>query len=483
MPQTQSQNTLSRPPIVVVMGHVDHGKTSLLDFIRRTNIIAKEAGGITQSIGAYEIEHNGKKITFIDTPGHEAFSKMRARGAKIADLAILVVAADDGVKPQTKESIEIINETKTPFVVAVNKIDKPNADIEKTKSDLMSNGVLLEGFGGNVSWQAISAKMGQGINELLDLILLAAEMENLTYSPDENASGFIIEAKADSRRGIVVSTIVKNGILKIGNRISTANACGKIKTLENFLGEKIETLSPSSPAMILGFETLPQIGEEFISGDIDLMEIETEAPKKAAGLTAPNNGKLFLNLILKADVSGSLETLSEIIKNIQSESVGVNIFDASIGEITDGDIKNAVSTKAVIVGFRTKTNKIAENLAKAQNIKIISSEIIYKLVEAVQEEMKLLEKPLPLGEFEVVKIFSQKGKEQLIGGKVISGVIKKNARLKILRNENEIGSSKAASIRKFKQEVNQVIVNEECGIIIESDIIVSAGDKLILPAI
>ena len=224
MSETQNKNLSAnwrtRSPIVVVMGHVDHGKTSLLDFIRKTNIIAKEAGGITQSIGAYEIKHpsagsgQAKKITFIDTPGHEAFSKMRGRGAKVADLAILVVAAEDGVKPQTKESIEIIKETKTPFVVAINKIDKPNADIEKTKNDLMVNGVLLEGYGGNISWQAISAKTGQGINELLDLILLAAEMENLAYNPDENASGIIIEAKADSRSGIIVSAIVKNGVLK-----------------------------------------------------------------------------------------------------------------------------------------------------------------------------------------------------------------------------------------------------------------------------
>ncbi len=487
------ENLLSRPPIVVVMGHVDHGKTSLLDFIRRTNIIAKEAGGITQSIGAYEIEHPSagsgqvKKITFIDTPGHEAFSKMRARGAKVADLAILVVAADDGVKPQTKESIEIIKEAKTPFIVAINKIDKPNADIERTKNDLMANGVLLEGYGGNISWQAISAKNGQGVNELLDLILLAAEMENLTYNPDENGSGVIIEAKADSRRGIVVSTIVRNGTLKTGDRISSASACGKIKTLEDFLGRKIDILSPSSPAIILGFETLPQIGEEFISGDIDLIEFRAGAPEKpSTQFTASNKDNLpELNLIIKADVSGSLETLSEIIKSIVSEKVKVNVLDKSIGEITDGDVKNSVSTKSIIIGFRVKINKIAENLAKSQNVKIISSEIIYKLLESIQDEMRLLEKPLPQGELEVLKIFSTKslpagrqGNKQLIGGRVVSGIIKKNARLKIMRENNEIGSGKIMSIKKFKQEVNQVLLNEECGIALESDAKINEGDKL-----
>ena len=480
MSENQNKNLLLRSPIVVIMGHVDHGKTSLLDFIRRTNITAKEAGGITQSIGAYEIEHNSKKITFIDTPGHEAFSKMRGRGAKVADLAILVVAADDGVKPQTKESIDIINETKTPFIVAINKIDKPNADIEKTKNDLMANGVLLEGYGGNVSWQAISAKTGQGVNELLDLILLAAEMENLTYNPEENASGVIIEAKADSRSGIIVSAIVKNGVLKTGDKIATPSACGKIKNLENFLGKKVADLSPSSPAMILGFETLPQIGEEFVSGNIELAEIKMGTTGKIpTQFVSEKEGLMTLNLILKADVSGSLETLSEIIKTLGSETVKINIINESIGEITDGDIKSAVSSNAIIAGFRVKTNKIAENLAKAQNAKIILSEIIYELVEKIQDEVKLLEKPLPQGELEVLKIFNQKGKKQLVGGKVIAGKIKNNSRLKILRDNNEIGSGKIASLKKVKQEVNEVLLNEECGLIFESDIAVNAGDRLI----
>lgn len=482
---SENKSLTPRPPIVVVMGHVDHGKTTLLDFIRRTNITAKEAGGITQSIGAYEIKHNNKKITFIDTPGHEAFSKMRMRGANVADLAILVVAADDGVKPQTKESIEIIKETKTPFIAAINKIDKPNADIERTKNDLMSNGVLIEGYGGNISWQAISAKTGQGVNELLDLILLTAEMENLTYNTDENGNGVIIEAKSDSRRGIVVSAIVKNGTIKIGDRISTASACGKIKTLENFLGEKSEILYPSSPTMILGFESLPQIGEEFISGNIDLTASQSKMPveilkkEKPIQIVADKNGAILLNLILKADVSGSLEILLEIVKNLPNDKIKINISDASIGDITDGDIKNAVSTKSMVIGFRTKINKIAENLAKAQSVKIISSGIIYELVESIEKEMKLLEKPLPQGEFKIVKLFSQKGKEQLVGGQVIWGTIKKNTRVKIKREENEIGNAKIISVKKFKQEVNQISSGEECGIMIESNVLLAENDQLI----
>ncbi|MBI4993652.1 translation initiation factor IF-2 [Candidatus Wolfebacteria bacterium] len=481
------ENLTPRSPIVVIMGHVDHGKTTLLDYIRKTNIVAKEAGGITQSIGAYEIKHNEKKITFIDTPGHEAFSKMRARGANVADLAILVVAADDGIKPQTKESIEILNSSKTPFIVAINKIDKPGADIEKAKNDLMANNVFLEGYGSNISWQAISAKNGQGVNELLDLILLAAEMENLTYEPKANASGVIIEAKADSRRGIVVSAIVKNGILKTGSRIATKSACGKIKILEDFLGKKTDELSPSGPAMILGFETLPQIGEEFIAGNIDLAEIQIpqiEKIKSQPIIEAENFRKL--NLILKSDVSGSLEILSEIAKNISFEDIKTRIISESIGEITDGDVKNADSSKSIIIAFKTKQNKIAESAAKISNIKIISSEIIYELVEAIKDEIKLLAKPVPQGIFETIKIFSSKslpagrqGEEQLIGGRVVSGVFKNNQRLKILRAEKEIGNGKITNIKKHKQDANQVSSGEECGFMFESEIKINEGDKLI----
>lgn len=476
----KTQSLLSRPPIVVIMGHVDHGKTSLLDYVRKTGIAAKEAGGITQSIGAYEIIHNEKKVSFIDTPGHEAFSKMRARGAKVADLAILVVAADDGVKPQTKESIETLNAAKTPFIIAINKIDKPSADIEKTKQDLTANGILLEGFGGNISWQAISAKTGQGVNELLDLILLSAEMENLTYDSNAPASGVIIETKIDSNRGIVANVIIENGVLKTGEKIATTSAIGKIKNLTNFLGKTVSELSPSSPAIILGFETLPQIGEKFFTGS----QIDANLPPIAQisnSVIKPihENSRIILNLVIKADTSGSLETLSEIIKNLKHESVKINILNESIGEITDGDIKTAIAGKALIIGFGTKVNKIAENLAKIQEIKIIVSNIIYELIEAVENEVKLLEKPKPLGEFEVIKIFSQKNKEQLVGGRALSGVIKNNSRFEIIKNDKKTGFGKVVSLKQHKREISQISENEECGLFIESDTIISEGDHLI----
>ncbi len=482
MPENKEKNTEIRPPIVVIMGHVDHGKTSLLDYIRKTNIANKEAGGITQSIGAYEIEHNKKRITFIDTPGHEVFSKMRARGAKVADLAILVVAADNGVKPQTKESIKTLNAANTPFIVAINKIDKPGTDIEKTKQDLTANGVLLEGFGGNVPWQAISAKTGQGVDELLDLILLSAEMENLIYNPSEKVCGVIIETETNPRKGNIAAAIVKNGTLKTGDYIATRSARGKIKLLENFSGEKVKFLSPSAPAIILGFETLPQIGEEFIAGK-DIPQISANQPliSKIKNETAENhkNAKNTFNLVIKADASGPLETLSEIIKNLKSESVKINILNESIGEITDGDIKTAVAGKAIIIGFGVKINKIAANLAKIQEIKIIVSNIIYELIEAVENEIKLLEKPKPFGELEILKIFSRKNKEQLVGGRAVDGIIKNNSHFKILRQNEEIGTGKVIGLRQHKQEINQAAAGQECGLFIESNTLIAEGDQLI----
>ncbi|MEK7149561.1 MAG: translation initiation factor IF-2 [Patescibacteria group bacterium] len=484
MAQNQGKNLITRPPIVVVMGHVDHGKTTLLDNIKKTNLAAKEAGGITQSIGAYEIKHEGKKITFIDTPGHEAFSKMRARGAKIADLAILVVAADDSVQPQTKESINILNETKTPFIVAINKIDKPNADIEKTKNDLMQNNVFLEGAGGNVSWHKISAKSGEGINELLDLILLAAELENLTYDPDVSAKGIIIEAKLDSRRGITASAIIENGILKVGNHIATKTACGKIKSLGNFIGEPVSQLEPSAPALILGFETLPEIGEEFMTGEIALSKTETkkEITIRPKAEIKTKETRPQLNLIIKADVSGSLEALSGIVKNLNQEKIKINVLEEQVGEITDGDVKSAGDNNSIIIGFNVKTTKAAENLARAREIKIVTSKIIYEIIQMIEKEMEAIEKPAPLAEIEILSIFSQKDKKQLVGGKVASGTLKKNISVKILRQNEEIGSGKITSLKSFKQEVNQILSPNEGGIMIESVTIIIVGDRLIVEA-
>lgn len=482
MPNSKDK-LLPRPPIVVVMGHVDHGKTTLLDYIKKTQIASREAGGITQAIGAYEIEHAGKKMTFIDTPGHEAFSNMRTRGAKVADLAILVVAADDGVQPQTKESIETLMSTNTPFVVAINKIDKANADVERSKASLMQHGVYLEGAGGNISWQQISAKNGTGVGELLDLLSLAAEMEGFTYDPNANAEGIIIEAKLDKQRGIIATGIVKNGTLKSGKNIMTKSASGKIKLLEDFLGKRAAKLEPSSPVVIMGFETLPKVGEEFTSGDIEL-----EVREKTAGaITVPptmqkslmkETGNPELRLILKADVSGSLEAFSSIVKSINQKKVNIRIMGESVGEISDSDVKAAESGDAIIIGFNAKVSKSAEQMAQIKKIRIITGNIIYKLVETIEEEIKAIEEPAPLGIAEIMATYSQKGKKQVIGGKIANGVIKNNSILTVTREGEVLGTGKLTNLQSSKRDVTQVEFPMEFGMVFETTVDIKVGDLL-----
>jgi len=472
-----------RSPVVAVLGHVDHGKTSLLDYIRKTNVVSKEAGGITQSIGAYEIEHNGKKITFIDTPGHEAFMKMRARGAQAADLAILVVAADEGVKPQTEESIKILNETKTPFIVAITKIDKPNANIEKTKQDLMSKGILLEGYGGQISWQTVSSKTGEGINDLLDLILIVGELEELKYNPQAIGFGVILEAHHDSKRGITVTVIIKDGKVKRGDPISTPSAFGKIKILEDFMGGPVNELFPSSPARIVGFEKLPLVGEEFVCKEKEDKEIEDK--EKSLSLkdkieTENLSDEKSLRLILKAKDFGSLEALSQIIQNIKT-NIPIKIISESIGNVFDSDIKLAIPTKALIVAFNSKIEKSAEILARANEIQIISSDIIYELIKIIEEKIKEIENPPDLGVLEILAVFNQKNlQKQIVGGKVISGVFKNKSKFKIKRGEEIIGDGFVLNLQSNKKDTNGVFEGNEAGLMVNSQIEIKVGDKLII---
>ncbi|MGB9609094.1 MAG: translation initiation factor IF-2, partial [Minisyncoccia bacterium] len=460
MSQIQKNNLIERPPIVAVLGHVDHGKTSLLDYIRKTNVVSREAGGITQSIGAYEITHNNKKITFIDTPGHEAFIQMRSRGAQVADLAILVVAADDGVKPQTEESIKILNETNTQFIVAITKIDKPNANLEKTKNDLMAAGVLLEGYGGKISWQAVSSKTGEGINELLDLILLTAELEELKYNPNEIGSGVILETHHDSKRGITVTVIIKNGKVKRGDPISTPTSFGKIKILEDFQGKAVNELFPSSPARIIGFENLPKIGEEFVCQIQNIVKNEDkDKNKENQNLNDFKNSQKSLNLILKARDFGSLEALSQIIKNLQT-NIPIKIVNESIGDIFDGDAKLAEATNSKIVAFNSKIQKSAENLIRSKNIEVISSEIIYELIQAIEAKIKEIENPPAVGILEVLAVFNNKNLDkQIIGGKVIFKIFKNKSKFEIERNNEIIGTGFVINLQSNKKDVNEVLEN------------------------
>ncbi|MCL5017239.1 MAG: translation initiation factor IF-2 [Patescibacteria group bacterium] len=482
---SENNSKQKRPPIVVVVGHVDHGKTTLLDYIRKSNVAAKEAGGITQSVGAYEIEHNKQRITFIDTPGHEAFSKMRVRGAALADIAILVVAADEGVKPQTKESIKVLQETKTPFVVAITKIDKSAADINKVKSDLAANNVLLEGFGGNVSFQGVSGKTGQGVDDILDLILLAAEMEELTYDPNANARGIVLESRKDKQRGFTTSVILKDGKLRTGDIIATKTSKGKIKILENFLGKKVDSLDPSSPAVIIGFETLPKTGEEFIAGKLSEEEIKKITVKntcpEARSQFCKLEGDCVVRVILKADVSGSLEALSELVKKIpMKDKYALEIVGEGVGEIGDNDIKNAIAMKAIILGFRVRSNKAAENMAKDNKIEIITSEIIYELVEAIQSYFTCLSSGDISGDLEVLAVFGKKSGKQIVGGRVVSGEIKNNVALDIQYKGEKIGTGKIINLQEAKRDVMSVSAGKECGLLITSEVEIKPDHHLIL---
>ena len=477
--KNQEKNLHSRPPVVAVVGHVDHGKTTLLDYIRKTNVAGKEAGGITQSVGAYEVEHSGKKITFIDTPGHEAFSLMRTRGAAAADLAILVVAADEGVKPQTSEAIGFLKKTETPFIVALTKIDSPNANIDKVKNELQSAEVLLEGYGGNVSWHGVSGITGEGISELLDLIVLAGEVAGLTFDPEAEARGFVIESRKESRRGIIAHLVLKDGVLKTGGSITTPSASGKIKILEDFLGRRVKELRPSAPALVVGFEKIPRAGEEFTTGGAGqpppvggLGGPQAETKPIAIAKQAASTEEPRIRVILKADTSGSLEAMEALLKDL------VDIGEASVGEIGDGDVQFAKSTKSVIVGFKVEAGKSAVRLADAQQVSIITSDIIYKLVDAVSDMLKAGEKEKIKASLEVLAVFSAARSKKTVGGKVLEGVLKVGNVIKVERSMEVIGKGKIANLQHNKERVKEVSEGSECGLVVEIGSSIEVGDIL-----
>ncbi|MEY4731224.1 MAG: translation initiation factor translation initiation factor [Candidatus Parcubacteria bacterium] len=485
-----------RPPIVVVVGHVDHGKTSLLDYIRKTNVVAREAGGITQAVGAYEIDVKAPtpaqagsgsrpqasgKITFIDTPGHEAFTQMRCRGCDVADLAILVVAADEGVKPQTQESIKILNDAKTPFIVAITKVDKSGADLDKVKNDLTAAGVLLEGYGGHVSYESISSKSGAGIPELLDLVLLAAELENLTYDPSLPAEGFVLESRMDRRRGNEASVIVKNGTLRFGDEIATPSARGKVKILENFLGESAKTLEPSSPAVIVGFESLPQVGERFAAGAgaASVATTNGNGTKQQAQTERPENS---LNIILKAKDGGSLEALSQIIRSMTLAGRPPHIVAETVGDVVDNDVKLAISTKAVIASFAGRVDKAAKTLAEANAVTILSADVIYHLVKAMEDYAAAGHVDAE-GILDVLAVFNEaRLNKQVIGGKVIEGVLKIRAAFEMERAGVVVGRGRVVNLQAQKEDVSQVSVGSECGLLVNASVTVQKGDKLVVKA-
>lgn len=472
--------------MVVVLGHVDHGKTSILDFIRKTKVAEKESGGITQHVGAYEIEHQAKKITFIDTPGHEAFSQIRSRGAKVADIAILVVAGDEGVKPQTKEAILHIKKAGIPLILALNKMDKPGADSKKVARELVKEDILVEGMGGKIPTVEVSAKTGQGISDLLEMILLLAEMENLKTDISKPAQGVIIECCLTSQRGNMVTLLLREGKLNSGQIIGTASAFGRIKTLENFQGEQISEASPSQPVLVLGFENAPKVGEEFkIFSSVEEAKANVKTKEKGGPeVINVQEGQKVLNLVLKADVSGSLEAIEEVLKNLPQDRVILRILKGEAGEINETDVKLARQAKAKILGFRVKVNPVAESLADREKIRIMKFDVIYDLVEGVRKYMEKLFEPetvrTDLGKIKTLVIFLTEKNRQIVGGKVIEGQVKKGALIEVVRDGEIKGKGRMISLQRNKKDIESAPKGEEVGILYEGSEKIEKDDLLII---
>jgi len=481
-----------RPPVIVVMGHVDHGKTSLLDAIRKTNIIKGEAGGITQHIGAYQVTRNNQLITFIDTPGHEAFTAMRSRGARIADIAILVVAADDGVKPQTIESAKIIQSAKIPFIVAINKIDKEGADINKAKQELSTKlNITPEDWGGKTICTPISAKIGTGITELLDMVLLAAEIEskNMKADPSASAIGTIIESHVDKGEGPVATILIQNGTLKIGDLLCVNDQnYGKARALKDYNGQDIKEASLSTPAKIIGLKAAPRVGDILQVGvgkKVNLKKIKTMDDKTIIVQKEEDNDDKIqkINIILKTDVLGSGEAIEESLEKINLEKIKVKIIHKGLGNITEGDIEKAEGAKAMILGFHIKISPQVEELARTKNIKIHTYNIIYDLIDDIKTKINELIKPeferADIGRLKVLSIFRQEKTNQIIGGKVIDGQAESNSLIEVMRGKALISEGKMINLQIGTENVDIVEQDQECGLRYEGKPVIEVGDVLV----
>jgi translation initiation factor IF-2 len=482
-----------RPPVIVVMGHVDHGKTKLLDTIRTAHVIDGEAGGITQHIGAYQAKHKDRLITFIDTPGHEAFTAMRGRGAKIADVAILVVAADDGVKPQTVEAYRIIEAAQIPFVVAMNKIDKPEANVEKTKQELSTQlNILSEDWGGKIVCVPISAKNGTGIEELLDMVLLTAETEadSMKANPNASAVGTVIESHVDKGSGPVATILVQNGTLHLGDQLCLNSiSIGKVRSIKDYRGENITSAAPSTPVQIVGLKNMPQVGDVIEVGEGEKVKFrkagtyQTTSASDQSGTTSESDDTTKkINLIIKSDVLGSAEAIEESLEKINTSEVKIKILHKGLGNITDGDIKRAEAAGSTILGFNVKLLPPIEEMAREKNIEIKLYSIIYDLINDIKDKIQVLTGPkfkrVDLGELKVLAIFRSDKKSQIIGGKVISGQLENNALIEVVRQQEIITKGKVNRLQSGKQDTNAVANGQECGAQFEGEPLIQVNDIL-----
>ena len=475
---TQSE----RPPVVAILGHVDHGKTSLLDFIRKSNVAEKEAGGITQHIGAYQIDYKGKKMTFIDTPGHEAFSKMRARGGQVSDIVVLVVAADDGLMPQTKESIAHIKAADVPYLVAINKIDLPGVNVEKVKNQLLQENVQVEGYGGDIVVVPVSAKTGQGIDDLLEMIDLLAGISELKQTKNLPFTGVVIDSKLDKFRGAVSTVIVKEGIIKTGDLIYSVNSSGKVKSLVDYQGKKIKEAGPSTPVEILGFSKPQKVGDVLTStaNYDEPKEAKREKLSLRDRIVKPKGDEI--RLIIKADVSGSLEAIISSVESLKNEDHKIKIYLSDTGGINEGDILLASATGSLVIGFNSPITQAVARLANEEKVPVRNFKIIYELLDELKEGLESLKEAAKeeeiVGEAQILATFKASGKK-VAGCKVTSGKINKENMLVIKRDNKEKGRSKISSLKHKETNINEANEGDEFGVMLEKDLSFAKGDIII----
>ena len=495
--EDKEEDLVERPPVVTIMGHVDHGKTTLLDYIRKSNVAGGEAGGITQEIGAYQVEYNGKKITFIDTPGHAAFTEMRARGASVTDIVIIIVAADDGIMPQTREAIDHAKAANVPIIVCINKIDKPEANIDRVMTGLVEAGLTPEEWGGDTLVNKISAITGEGVEELLENILLIAEMSELKANPNRYATGTVLESKMDKHVGAVATLLIGNGTLRLGDPIVVGTSFGKVRTLKDDLGRNIVEALPAMPVEITGLSSVPSAGDKFmafetekqakqIANDRALREKEADSNRTGMSLdelfSKINDGLKEINVVLKTDTNGSLEAVRSSLEKIEVEGVKISIIRGAVGAITESDIVLASASNAIIIGFNVRgTNKVMD-MAKQYNIEIRLYDIIYKVVEDMEKAMKGMLEPIyeekVTGTVEVRQLFKFSKVGMIAGCHVTSGIIKNNDKARVIRDGIVIYNGSIKSLQHEKDQVKEITKDHDCGLTLDNFQDYKEGDSI-----
>ncbi|MFA7209540.1 MAG: translation initiation factor IF-2 [Parcubacteria group bacterium] len=487
----------ARPPVVTILGHVDHGKTTLLDTIRKSSVAAKESGGITQHISAYQAKKKGKLITFVDTPGHEAFSAMRERGVSIADIAVLVVAADDGVRPQTKEVIEYLLTKKIPTIVAINKVDKPEANIQRVKQELAEKGILVEDWGGQILCSEVSAKQNIGIDGLLENILLVAEIEDFKSDFKRDALGVVLESHLDPQKGPVATILIKTGTLREGQDIIAGSAHGRVRRIEDFSGKRLAEAGPSTPISLIGLNETSNTNDilQVVSGkSLARLEAMRASSRGLSGKIGELNAqKIYktiadekikkLNIILKSDVQGSLEAIQQILSEIKSTEVAIDYISIGVGNITESDVRSAQNSGAILFGFNVETTPVAKRMAETSKVEIKNYKIIYELVADIKNRLTEMLPPsierTNFGKMSVLALFKTGKKDMIVGGKVISGKIAKGCLIEVMRADNIIGKGKLMNLQQNKVDVDEVAKNNECGITFDGETKIKEGDTLV----